>query len=74
MKNNCCNNDSVDISVLQKHQRTILLLVLLINAMTFIMMITAARYSGSSSLLSGALDNFGDALTYATEFCCNWFG
>jgi len=29
------------------------------------MMITAASLSGSSSLLSGALDNFGDALTYA---------
>jgi len=68
MKNNCCNNDSVDISVLQKHQRRILFSVLLINTMTFVMMITAARFSGSSSLLSGALDNFGDALTYALSF------
>ena len=28
-------------------------------------MVIAAKISGSSSLLSGALDNFGDALTYA---------
>ncbi len=40
-------------------------MVLVINAVTFLMMITAAVFSGSSSLLSGALDNFGDALTYA---------
>lgn len=46
-------------------QRRVLVLVLVINAVTFLMMITAASLSGSSSLLSGALDNFGDALTYA---------
>jgi len=68
MSNSCCNNDSVDISVLQAHQRRTLLFVLVINAMTFFMMIAAARFSGSSSLLSGALDNFGDALTYALSF------
>jgi Co/Zn/Cd efflux system component len=32
------------------------------------MMIAAAMLSGSSSLLSGALDNFGDAVTYALSF------
>jgi len=32
------------------------------------MMIVAATISGSSSLLSGALDNLGDALTYALSF------
>ena len=46
-------------------QRHVLILVLVINAVTFFMMIIAAWLSGSSSLLSGALDNFGDALTYA---------
>jgi Co/Zn/Cd efflux system component len=43
----------------------VLVFVLVINAATFLMMITAASISGSSSLLSGALDNFGDAVTYA---------
>jgi Co/Zn/Cd efflux system component len=42
--------------------------VLVINAATFFMMIVAATISGSSSLLSGALDNLGDALTYALSF------
>jgi Co/Zn/Cd efflux system component len=32
------------------------------------MMATASIWSGSSTLLSGALDNFGDAVTYALSF------
>jgi len=43
----------------------VLVIVLLINAATFIMMVAAALSSGSASLLSGGLDNLGDALTYA---------
>src|SRR3546814_13433169 len=35
-----------------------------INIAMFVMMLMAAIYSGSSSLLSGGLDNLGDALTY----------
>jgi len=44
------------------------MVVLVINAATFFMMLAAALLSGSSSLLSGALDNFGDAVTYALSF------
>jgi len=40
------------------------MVVLAINLATFVMMLAAAIYSGSSSLLSGGLDNLGDALTY----------
>ncbi len=50
---------------LQVRQRRVLMVVLGINAATFMMMVVAAIMSGSSSLLSGALDNFGDAMTYA---------
>ncbi len=67
MGDRCCQG-SVDISVLQVRQRRILASVLVINAATFFMMIVAATMSGSSSLLSGALDNLGDALTYALSF------
>lgn len=45
-------------------QRQVLRRVLAINLATFAMMVGAAWYSRSSSLLSGALDNLGDALTY----------
>ena len=59
---------SLDMQSLRKRQRRVLMLVLVINASTFVMMITAATISGSSSLYSGALDNLGDALTYALSF------
>jgi Co/Zn/Cd efflux system component len=67
MNDSCCQG-SVDTSALQARQRRVLAAVLAINAVTFIMMIIAATMSGSSSLLSGALDNLGDALTYALSF------
>jgi Co/Zn/Cd efflux system component len=49
---------------LQAEQRRVLTIVLVINALTFLMVLAASLYSGSSSLLSGGLDNLGDALTY----------
>ncbi len=64
MNDSCCQSQ-IDAGALEERQRRVLILVLVINAATFLMMITAAGFSGSSSLLSGALDNFGDAVTYA---------
>ncbi len=64
MSDSCCQSD-IDVSALHTRQRRILIIVLVINAATFLMMVFAAMISGSSSLLSGALDNFGDAITYA---------
>lgn len=49
---------------MQAQQRKVLWTVLAINLATFVMMVGAAWYSRSSSLLSGGLDNLGDALTY----------
>ncbi len=63
MSDSCCQGH-IDVAVLNAKQRRILIIVLVINAITFLMMIFAANISGSSSLLSGALDNFGDAMTY----------
>lgn len=60
----CCGCD-IDVQALQERQRRVLRTVLVINAATFAMMVAASFLSGSSSLLSGALDNLGDALTYA---------
>jgi Co/Zn/Cd efflux system component len=64
MSDSCCQSQ-IDAGALQARQRRVLILVLVVNAATFLMMIAAAASSGSSSLLSGALDNLGDALTYA---------
>src|SRR5690554_7496948 len=59
-----CGCDRVEMDALEDRQRRVLVVVLLINLAAFAMMLAAAIYSGSSSLLSGTLDNLGDALTY----------
>jgi Co/Zn/Cd efflux system component len=64
VSDSCCE-EQIDAGALEARQRRVLILVLIINAATFVMMVTAATVSGSSSVLSGALDNLGDALTYA---------
>jgi Co/Zn/Cd efflux system component len=63
----CCDCE-VDTRALAARQRRILLVVLAINAVTFLMMVAASVLSGSSALLSGTLDNFGDAVTYGLSF------
>jgi Co/Zn/Cd efflux system component len=55
----------LDVAALETRQRRVLTWVLVINVVTFSMMVAGAALSGSSSLLSGTLDNLGDALTYA---------
>ena len=55
----------MDVASLANRQRKVMAWVLGINVATFIGMVTASVLSGSSALLSGTLDNLGDALTYA---------
>ena len=64
MSDSCCQS-GVDVVQLQTRQRRVLIGVLAINIATFLMMVAGSYLSGSSALLSGTLDNLGDALTYA---------
>lgn len=64
----CCGHCQADIERMQAKQKRVLLVVLVINLATFLMMVAAAWHSRSSSLLSGSLDNLGDAVTYALSF------
>ncbi len=64
----CDCGSGIDTAALEMKQRRVLLTVLVINTLTFVMMVAAAVWSGSSALLSSALDNLGDALTYALSF------
>src|SRR3546814_730009 len=64
MGDSCCQRE-IDVQALEVRQRRTLLIVLGINIGTFLLMVAAAIHARSSSLLSGGLDNFGDALTYA---------
>ncbi|MBP6798236.1 MAG: cation transporter [Luteimonas sp.] len=63
MSDSCCGR-SPDVALLEAKQRRVLTVVMLVNLASCAMMLVAAWYSGSSSLLSGMLDNLGDAFTY----------
>jgi Co/Zn/Cd efflux system component len=64
MGDSCCGR-TIDAHALQARQKRVLIIVLAINLATFLIVITAGIVARSSSLLSGGLDNLGDALTYA---------
>lgn len=61
----CACETLMDTSQLHARQRRVLKVVLAINLATFVMVVVGAFASRSTSLLSGGLDNLGDALTYA---------
>jgi Co/Zn/Cd efflux system component len=60
----CCESE-LEVAGLEAAQRRVLIIVLLINLVTFVGMVFASWLSHSSALLSGTLDNLGDALTYS---------
>jgi Co/Zn/Cd efflux system component len=60
---NCCEN-SCAIEALRERQRGTLQIVLVINAVMFLVIVLAALYGSSAALLADSLDNLGDALTY----------
>ncbi|MBC7988977.1 MAG: cation transporter, partial [Luteimonas sp.] len=64
MSDSCCQKE-IDVRALQAKQRRTLIIVLVIKVATFVLLVAAALHGRSSALLSGGLDNFGDALTYA---------
>ena len=64
MSDDCCD-PIMDLAQTHAKQRRVLKIVLAINVATFGLVIAGSIVSKSSSLLSGGLDNFGDALTYA---------
>ncbi len=66
MSDSCCS--TVDVASLHGRQRRVLAWVFGINLATFAVMVAGSVLSGSSALLSGTLDNLGDALTYALSF------
>ena len=60
----CCNDKACEIEVLRNRQSSTLKIVLGINAVMFIVELTAGLISGSVSLLADSLDMLGDALVY----------
>ncbi|MCL1633851.1 cation transporter [Luteimonas sp. SX5] len=66
MSKDCCEK-RIDADALRRQERRVLAIVLAINLATFVLMVAAAIQGRSTSLLSGGLDNLGDALTYAAS-------
>ena len=60
--------DIVDMANVERRQRRVLAWVFGINVGAFAVMVAGSVLSGSSALLSGTLDNLGDALTYALSW------
>ena len=60
-----CREDNCAIDALRERQRGTLQVVLVINAVMFLVIIAAALYGNSTALLADSLDNLGDALTYS---------
>ena len=58
-------SSTLDLASLHGRQRRVLAWMFGINVVTFAVMVAGSVLSGSSALLSGTLDNLGDALTYA---------
>lgn len=61
----CACEDHCATAALEARQRSTLRVVLVINAVMFLVIAAAALYADSTALLADSLDNLGDALTYA---------
>ena len=59
----CCESEC-GLNPASDKQRQTLRIVLAVNAVMFAVIVTAAVFGNSSSLLADSLDNLGDALTY----------
>jgi len=64
MMADCCNEKSCEIEALRVRQSSTLKIVLAINAVMFLVELTAGLISGSVSLVADSLDMLGDALVY----------
>jgi Co/Zn/Cd efflux system component len=60
----CCNDKACEIDVLRGRQSSILKIVLGINAVMFVVELTAGLFGHSVSLVADSLDMLGDALVY----------
>jgi Co/Zn/Cd efflux system component len=61
----CCEDKACAIEAMRHKQASTLKIVLFINAVMFVVVLAMGVYAQSTALLSDALDNLGDALTYA---------
>lgn len=64
---NCCHDKSCALDALRERQGKTLRIVLVINAMLFLVEFGAGLVASSTSLMADSLDSLGDALVYAVS-------
>jgi Co/Zn/Cd efflux system component len=67
MGDRCCQAKAAELSKLKQQQAKVLWIVLLINAVMFVVEFGAGIRAGSLSLTGDSLDMLGDALVYASS-------
>src|SRR4030065_706239 len=60
----CCNDKACEIEALRARQSSTLKIVLVINAVMFLVELTAGLIGGSVALVADSLDMLGDAMVY----------
>jgi Co/Zn/Cd efflux system component len=60
----CCNDKACEIDALRSRQSSVLKIVLAINAIMFVVELSAGLFGHSVSLVADSLDMLGDALVY----------
>lgn len=64
MTDHCCDENDANLQVMQQRQTRMLWVVLLINAVMFVVEFVAGWLAASTALLGDSLDMLGDALVY----------
>ena len=70
--NSCCETKAAELSVLRGKHKTILILVLVINAVLFVVEAAAGLLANSTALLADSLDMLGDSLVYGFSLYVLW--
>jgi len=68
----CCETKSEEITVLRSAHKTVLILVLAINAVLFVVEAAAGLLANSTALLADSLDMLGDSLVYGFSLYVLW--
>jgi cation diffusion facilitator family transporter len=68
----CCETKTEEISALRSTHKTVLIVVLAINAVLFVVEAAAGLLANSTALLADSLDMLGDSLVYAFSLYVLW--
>lgn len=68
----CCETKADELSALRGKHRNVLVIVLFINAILFVVEVTAGLLANSTALLADSLDMLGDSLVYGFSLYVLW--